>query len=308
VVPPDLSTYNREFKALRDPGEMKQVESELALGGIHHNWLEMKGFAFGVLACRVDGIALANARTTRSTVWKDGLPDDFVTITRARDGSGHVTLPDGPIDLSAGAAFALSASERFTCHTPDYQDVSLIVVPRTRLRQLGLPEAILWPKGELAVPGSVVDMLFETFHSFALRARTGPALPPRALTSISESLLGLAAAVLEENNPGRLYAEITGFIDDHLHDPALNVAKVAAALHVSKRTLHRAFAEQDQTIAAYIRSARLRRVKRDLDAAAGTGSIREARQRWGFANPGYFARLFQNEFGVMPSDYVRTLR
>jgi hypothetical protein len=72
------------------------------------------------------------------------------------------------------------------------------------------------------------------------------------------------------------------YIDDHVHDPGLSVATAAAGLHVSERTLYRLFAGEDQTVASYIRSARLRRVKRDLDAAEGARSIRDVAVRWGF--------------------------
>jgi len=53
-------------------------------------------------------------------------------------------------------------------------------------------------------------------------------------------------------------------IDHHLHDPTLCPASVAAALHVSLRTLYRAFDEQDQPAAAWIRQRRLERCRRDL--------------------------------------------
>jgi AraC-like DNA-binding protein len=283
----------------------------MGVGNVRHNWLEMKDFAFGLLTCRVGEFAFVNARTTSSTVWKEGISEDFIVITRVSEGGGLVTLMDDVMEISAGDTYALSTDQGFKCHTPLYQDISLIAIPRLRLRQLGLPEETLRPKGEFAPPDSVADILFDLFHSFALRAENGPALSRKALVSVNESITGMAAAMLEENAP----ATITGlsslakaFIDGHLRDPELTPSTVAAALHVSKRTLYRSFAGDDQTVASYIRTTRLRHAKRELDSAGGVANIRNVAERWGYASGGYFAKLFQREFGFMPSEYMRNLR
>jgi AraC-like DNA-binding protein len=310
-VSPEISTYSRDFKALRDEGEIDVVQSAMGVGQVRHNWRRMTGFTFGLLSCQVGESAFVNARTTSSTVWKEGVPGDFVTLTRVGEGGGRVTLADDVLDLSEGDAYSLSTDQGFTCHTPLYQDISLIAVPRLRLRQLGLPEDVLRPRGQFAPPESVADVLFDFFHAFAVRADKGPVLSRKALTSVNESVLSMAAAMLEENVPAvapGLHTAAKAYIDEHLYDPGLGPSAVAAALHVSKRTLYRSFADRGHTVAAYIRTARLRRVKRDLDAADGVTSIRDAAERWGFTNPGYFAKLFQQEFGCPPSAYVRNGR
>ncbi|GII57480.1 hypothetical protein Pth03_58690 [Planotetraspora thailandica] len=304
--------YSREFKALRDQDEIEMVQSLLGVAGsVRHDWLKVKDLAFGLLACQVGEITFVNARTTSMTVWKEGISEDLVTITRVGEGSGRVTLAGGPIDISAGDAYALSTEQGFTCYTPLYQNISLIAIPRLRLRQLSLPEGILRPKGEFAPFDSVADMLFDFCHSYALRLKNGPVLSRKALASVNESIIGMAATVLEENMPEAapgLYSAAVDFIDDNLRDPELSPSTVAAALHVSKRTLYRSFADKDQSIASYIRTARLRRLKRELDAASGVTSIHDVAERWGFTSSGYFAKLFQQEFGFMPSEYMRNLR
>ncbi|MEV6371255.1 helix-turn-helix domain-containing protein [Micromonospora musae] len=304
----DASVFDREFKTLSDRGEIAVVESAMGVGKVHHNWLEMKDFAFGLLACQVDDVAFVNARTTSSTVWKEGVPGDFITITRVGAGGGTVTLADGAMDISAGDAYASSTAQGFECLTPLYQDISLIAVPRPRLRRLGLPERLLQPNGDFAPPDSAADVLFDFFHSFAHRMRGGPALSEKALASVNDSLINMAAATLEENAPAAapgFHAAAKAFIDDHLRDPELSPATVAAALHVSKRTLYRSFADKGQTVASYIRTGRLRAVKRELDVAGAAANIREVAVRWGFPNSSYFSKLFRQEFGSMPSEYTR---
>jgi AraC-like DNA-binding protein len=306
-----VSTYSREFKALRDQDDIEAVQSALGVGKVRHNWLEMKDFTFGLLTCLVGEITFVNAQTTSMTLWEEAIPEDFIAFSRVSEGGGLVTLTDGAMDISAGNTYALSTGHGYKCHTPLYQNIRHIAIPRLPLRQLGLPEEILRPKGNFAPPGSMADLLFDFFYSFALRVEKGPVLSHKALAKVNDSIVSMAAAMLEENIPAtvpRFHSAAKAFIDDHLHDPELRPSTVAAALHVSKRTLYRAFADKDQTVASYIRSARLRRVQRELDAARGVVSISDVAERWGFTSGGYFAQLFQKEFGYIPSEYVRNLR
>jgi AraC-like DNA-binding protein len=315
LVSPDVSTYRREFKALRDEWELADLGSALGWQNFRHNWLETKDFTLGILMCQVGDVRFFNAQETSSRVWQGGMSDEFVTITRIREGGGRVDRRDGPLSLSAGDAYVSSFEHAFSCHTPEYQSLSVIQVPRRRLQQLGLADRMLTPTAGFTPLGSATDVVFDMFHSFARRAETGSALSRRTLTTVTESVVGLVAAALEENAPVTvpgfpatapgLSTPAKAFIDANVHDPDLTPTTVAAALHVSRRTLYRSFAHEDQTIASYIRTARLRRVRRDLDAAAGTLSIGDAAARWGFTNGGYFAKLFHDEFGVAPSKYVR---
>jgi AraC-like DNA-binding protein len=308
---PDVSTYNREFKALHDQADIEVIESAMGVGRVRHNWGQMKDFAFGLLTCQVGEIVFVNARTTSGTVWKEGIAGDFVTLTRVGEGGGRVTMADGVLDISTGDAYSSSADQGFTCHTPLYQDISLIAIPRLWMRHLGLPGDVLQPRGVFAPEESVAEVLFDFFHSFALRADKGSALSGKALASVKESVLNMAAAVLEENVPAvapGLHSAAKDFIDSHLDDPELSPAAVAAALHVSKRTLYRSFTDTGHSVASYIRAARLRRVKKELDAAGSVASIREVSERWGFTSGGYFAKIFQREFGYAPSEYARNAR
>jgi AraC-like DNA-binding protein len=283
----------------------------LGVGRVRHNWLEETDFAFGLLTCRIGEIFFANARTTSMTIWKEAISEDLVTITRVSEGGGLVTLAGDAMDISAGDTYALSSREGFQCHTPLYQDISLIAIPRLRLRQLGVPEELLHPKGQFAPSDSAADILFELFHSFALRVDSGPMPSRTALASVNESIIGIAAGLLEESMPApapELYTAAKNFIDGHLHDPDLSPSTVAAALHVSRRTLYRSFAEKEQSVASYIRTARLRRVRREMEAAGGMTSVHDVAERWGFPSSGHFAKLFQREFGFTPSEYKRHLR
>jgi AraC-like DNA-binding protein len=57
---------------------------------------------------------------------------------------------------------------------------------------------------------------------------------------------------------------IRAYIDRHLGDPELTPASIAAAHHISLRSLHRLFQDDETTVAGFIRHRRLERVRRDL--------------------------------------------
>jgi AraC-like DNA-binding protein len=310
-VSPDISTYSRDFQALRGPDELVTLGSVLGWQKIRHNWLESKDFTLGLLACQVGDVHFMNAQETSSTVWQGGIADDLITITRVNEGGGFVDLAGGTMSLSAGDVYVSTPEDAFTCRTLAYQDVSVIKVPRARLRRLGIPEAALRPKAACTPEGSPADVLFDLFQSFARRADNGSSVSARTLVTMRESVIRLAAATLEDSTsptaPG-FPASAKAFIDTHLDDPGLSPAAVAAALHVSRRTLYRSFALESETVASYIRTARLRRVKTELEAARGAVSIGDVAGRWGFTNRGQFAKLFQSQFGSMPSEYTKNLR
>ncbi len=60
------------------------------------------------------------------------------------------------------------------------------------------------------------------------------------------------------------------------------------------------------TPAAYIRTVRLERCRRDLQAALpGDASVTNVAAKWGFHNIGRFARLYRDCFGENPVDTLR---
>ncbi|MFC7448361.1 AraC family transcriptional regulator [Rhodococcus daqingensis] len=88
----------------------------------------------------------------------------------------------------------------------------------------------------------------------------------------------------------------------HIADPDLSVVSIAAALHMSPRTLQRQFEESGDTVRAVIRGVRLRGARRDLgDPRLADRTIAAVAARWGFTDAPAFTRAFRSEYGVSPS-------
>jgi AraC-like DNA-binding protein len=102
--------------------------------------------------------------------------------------------------------------------------------------------------------------------------------------------------------------EIQDFIRRNLGDADLTPAAVAAAHHMSPRSLHRLFHDHavGATVACYIRDQRLARTRRDLaDAGLATRPVHAIAARWGFPRPADFSRAFRAAYGIPPGEYRR---
>lgn len=118
------------------------------------------------------------------------------------------------------------------------------------------------------------------------------------------SRLDRVSGVPAESRQNALMLSIQSFITRHLCDPALSPAMIAAAHHVSVRTLHRLYEAEGQTIAASIRRARLERCRQDLlDPALRDRPVGAVGAAWGFQDAAAFSRAFRTAYGVPPGEY-----
>jgi AraC family transcriptional regulator, positive regulator of tynA and feaB len=83
-----------------------------------------------------------------------------------------------------------------------------------------------------------------------------------------------------------------------LDDPLLSAKMIANRLHVSTRTLHRAFENADTTLQEFVRNKRLARCAADLRNSADRRPISEIALRWGFNDIPHFSRTFRAHFGM----------
>jgi AraC-like DNA-binding protein len=121
--------------------------------------------------------------------------------------------------------------------------------------------------------------------------------------------MGEEQAVPEETGAHAMRLQVYAFIEEHLGDPALSPARIAAAHHISVRYLHRLFQDEGRTVSAWIRERRLRRCQRDLsDPQLAQVPVHVLAVRWGFPDPAHFSRAFRTAYGMPPGEYRRMLR
>jgi AraC-like DNA-binding protein len=130
---------------------------------------------------------------------------------------------------------------------------------------------------------AVLDLL--TLMLAARIRPAGPAVPPPARNRA-------------------LLASVRAFIEEHLGDPGLSPAVIAAAHHISVRYLHKLFETEDRSVAALIRERRLDRSRRDLlDPVLAARPVSATAARWGFVSTAHFHRAFRAAYGLPPGEF-----
>lgn len=138
-----------------------------------------------------------------------------------------------------------------------------------------------------------------------------PADTPTLATVTVNLLAALCAQHLDtpttttpEDRQTVLRARIRDYIQQHLPDPRLTPATIAAAHQISLRHLHRIFDADGMTPAAWIRHHRLEHSRQDLaDPRLRHHPVHAIAGRWGFSEKSHFSRAFRTDYGISPKDY-----
>jgi transcriptional regulator GlxA family with amidase domain len=133
-----------------------------------------------------------------------------------------------------------------------------------------------------------------------------PTLAP-ATASLMRALLATAAedpALQASTAAETLRYRSQAFIRDHLDDPDLNPALVAAAHNVSLRQLYNAWSGEARPIAEWIMTERLEMARMLLqkgDSAART--VAWTAHSTGFVSAAHFTHRFRAAYGMSPREY-----
>lgn len=101
-----------------------------------------------------------------------------------------------------------------------------------------------------------------------------------------------------------LLTTVQGFIQQHLGDPWLSPGAIAAAHHMSLRSLHQLFHDAGLTVRGWIRQRRLECCRRDLaDPALASRPVAAIAARWGYPSASDFSRAFRAAHGLPPAEY-----
>ncbi len=183
----------------------------------------------------------------------------------------------------------------------------------------GLEElAIRVPKEALAAPPrSPVVTAFAPGHDPYARALARLAdratRPERQVAADEGAVLDLVAVLTADRGTDRtvaLRAAAYSFVEDHLADPGLGAARIAAAIGLSERHLSRVFAAGGTTVPRHVLSRRLELAYAmlagpRLAGPSATRSVAEVAARCGFTSGTYFSHVFRERFGQRASEVRR---
>jgi AraC-like DNA-binding protein len=241
--------------------------------------------------------------------------------------TGPATGPDGALFLLLGggargeiaADGAVSPVDRdhvvlvpgdagFEVTYPGRLDVLFVTLDADRAARLGL--AATGPVRGLALPPAGRALLRPALDAvLAGAAAAGTAPDPGLRPGLADVVEGaLAAAVgplvpaVAPDPAAALRAAALRLVDRHLDDPDLGPGWLAARLHVSPSTLHRAF-RGGESVAAAVRRRRVEAVARALTGPRPGPGIAELAARYGFAGGSHLATAFRARFGTSPAEY-----
>jgi AraC-like DNA-binding protein len=118
------------------------------------------------------------------------------------------------------------------------------------------------------------------------------------------SLLELSGQETAVTQREALKDRIRAHVARNLRDPQLSIERIAQSLNCSKRHLHNAFADEQDTLAGYILRQRLEACVRDLrQCPPQSRAITDIALSWGFSNLSHFSRVFRDHAGCSPSAF-----
>ncbi|MCA2213290.1 AraC family transcriptional regulator [Jidongwangia harbinensis] len=295
-----------------------QVDTARIDDDTYRDWRARMGDGFPLPTITQEGTRAARVRS-RSTRARDVAVIDFHTTARVRaggsTGAGELRLHlvrRGSWTFRYGRGAAPVQAGRFVLGRST-GSTGFDVAPHTSARTVGLPPgAIALPGADPHVAGSATDpevrlllahtsLLHETIDSLT---EPGLVAARDALVELVRGVLYRYVAGSEPDLAPALARAARDLADRRLTDPDLTPAMLARDLHVSVRTLHRAFAATAEPVAAYIRRRRIEEAHAALTAPRPL-PVSVVAARWQFADSSHFVRAFRRHYGHTPARYAR---
>jgi AraC-like DNA-binding protein len=282
-------------------------------------WGEFRASGLGAMQVVVLDVMPITVRRTAELI-SQADPDMLKMLLVCGSGSSVVSQGDQQARLSA-AEFALYDTRRpyeVACGVDQERPTrlltfmfspSLLPLSPSRLRRL---TAVRIPAA-----AGLGDLTAQFLLQLARNVdHYSPAEAARLSTAALEVLATRLARELDVTDWGTpearrhaLLTTVQGFIQQHLGDPGLSPAGIAAAQHISLRSLHQLFHDEGLTVAGWIRQRRLERCRRDLaDPALAHRPVAAIAARWGFTSAADFSRMFRAVHGMPPAEYRRSAR
>ncbi len=232
-----------------------------------------------------------------------GSPEVFFLQTYLKGGfAGH--NGDQPMTVTVGDVVLVDARHPLETHVAGEEDILSLAIPRQALlaalggRHMPVPRVI--PAASAAAV-LLRQLLITTWERL-------PIMTDDDAQAAESLLLGALGGVLraegsdEQDNAAAdaSFAAMRVYIEQHLHEPELDIEALCMQFHCSRAAVYRLF-KPAGGVASFMRRRRLERSHADLLAARPGDTVSIIARRWGFVSEAHFSRLYRTAYGVPPS-------
>lgn len=246
-------------------------------------------------------------RTQAGTRCSDG---DYLKIVAPLHGSASVEQFGRQTWVNPGAWTIYDTTGCYTVQNPQPVEHLIVMLPKTQMAERGLRLEPLMARcvgGASGISRVALATMRSTYqelpHMSGSAARGAGELIAQL---VMLSLIELSGRQTAQTQREALKDRILAYIALNLPDPGLSVDHIAQALNCSKRHLHNAFANDQDTLASHILRLRLQACVRELrQGGPQARPITDIALSWGFSNLSHFSRAFREYTGCSPSEFRR---
>jgi AraC family ethanolamine operon transcriptional activator len=304
-----------EVVSINGPEDMRETTRGLDVETVQLKPGKLRG---SITHLAIGNLGISTGRFDAEVRMRGTLRQDTVILAMRMDGAGRVTqwwqevLPGDVGVFPAGVEF-----DSIHSGGAPYFSVSLSLHELTSMLsgEDGLADPAFWSRKALYRPdprtGEAIRRRLYGIMSGVERNVTVPS--PQSADFLQRSIieafvLSLASALPTGKESlfstgARLVSETEDYVDAAGGRP-VHISEISSALKVSRRSLHRAFADTlGVGPVAYLRRRRLSAIRSVLRRSdLGTVSIGDVAFEYGFPEPGRFAAYYRALFGETPSD------
>ncbi|MDM0111709.1 helix-turn-helix domain-containing protein [Variovorax sp. J22R133] len=249
-------------------------------------------------------------RVLRSAQMARASEGGYLKIVAPWQGSAAVEQRGREACVRNGGWTIYDTTGEYMVANPERTDHLIVMVPKAQVAAPGLPLQDLMARrvgGASGISRVALETMRSTYQelpnmSEAAARGAGELIMQLVRLSLME-LAGQQTAVTQRE---ALKDRIRSHVATHLRDPALSIDGIAHALNCSKRHLHNAFSDEDDTLTEYILRQRLAACMRAMqDPANAHRAITDIAMSSGFGNLSHFSRVFRQQTGGSPSEFRR---
>lgn len=220
-------------------------------------------------------------------------------IREYRQNGNQVTLEPGDTTLiDSGQPWSSTCNDH--CSRLYFRLPRWVVQEKLQVDELPVVQRISGQSGLGATLFRMGTSLYR--EARVLTTEEGIAAMEGYLHILSACMKGGGQSPFAEGN--KLEHRIDRYIEQHLPDPELTPACIAAQAGISIRHLHRLFVKKGETVTESIRRKRLDNCKFELaNPGWSDRPITEIAFSWGFSDSAHFSHCFRNRFGISPREF-----